>query len=100
MKHPTTTAIDLDARVQVPEHVMHRAFDTETVLLNLRTGLYHGIDPLGARMLEALETGGSVRAAAAALAGTEGREPTELEEVLERFCTRLAERDLLRIDGG
>lgn len=89
---------DLDARVRITEHVVRQAYATETVMLHLETGQYHGVDPLGARMLDVLQASDSVRAAAGVLANELQREVAGLEAVLARFCLRLATRELVRID--
>ena len=34
----------LDSRVVVPENVVLRAFEAQTLLLNLDTGTYHGLN--------------------------------------------------------
>ena len=52
---PAARASLLSASVVLPQHVVYRAFATETVILNLRSGMYHGLNPTGARMLAALE---------------------------------------------
>jgi DNA-binding CsgD family transcriptional regulator len=46
-----------ETRVRVPQHVVHRAFPARTVVLNLETGKYHGLNPTAGRMLTALEQG-------------------------------------------
>lgn len=100
MQSPPTDAVGLDARVRIPEHVVHQAFASETVMLNLETGQYHGIDPLGARMLDVLVASESLRAAAATLAVEHGCETDKLEAVLLRFCRRLVDRELVRVDAA
>ena len=45
-------ALPLDAHASVPQHVVYRRFAAETVVLNLETGTYHGLNATGARMLE------------------------------------------------
>lgn len=95
----TADGVDVAARIRIPQHVVHRAFATETVMLNLQTGQYHGIDPVGARMLEVLVTSASLRDAASVLAAEQRCERAQLEVVLGRFCRRLADRDLVKIDG-
>ena len=45
----------LASRARLPQHVVHRSFVAETVVLNLRTGKYHGLNPTAGRMLEALD---------------------------------------------
>lgn len=39
----------LAARPPVPDHVVYRAFVDETVVLNLDTGRYHGLNAVGGR---------------------------------------------------
>lgn len=99
MKPSSTLDIDLDARVRITDRVVQQTFATETVMLDLQTGQYHGIDPLGARMLDVLQASESVRAAAGILAKELRREAADLEALLARFCLRLAARELVRIDG-
>ena len=43
------------AHVSIAPHVVYRSFATETVILNLQTGRYHGLNKTGGRMLELLE---------------------------------------------
>ena len=63
----------LDLNVRVPDHVVHRSFVAETVVLNLQTGRYHGLNPTAGRMLEVLDDKGSVREAASVLAEEYGQ---------------------------
>jgi hypothetical protein len=39
-----------DRRLRVPEDVIHRDLDGEAVILNLKSGIYFGLDPVGTRM--------------------------------------------------
>jgi hypothetical protein len=87
----------LSARVTIPQHVVYRPFVSETVLLNLQTGVYHGINPVGGRMLEALERAETVRAAAAVLAEEFGVPPARVEEDIVEFCLGLLERQLIEV---
>lgn len=90
----------LDAVVHVPKHVVYRSFEAETVLLNLQTGQYHGLNRSGGRMIELLgETGGSVRVAIERLAGEYGEDPADIEEGLALFCAALASRGLIEVDA-
>jgi Coenzyme PQQ synthesis protein D (PqqD) len=90
----------LDATIRVPDHVVHRAFVAETVVLNLRTGRYHGLNPSAGRMLEELERGGSAREVAGALAEEYGQPRDVLERDLLTFCRDLLERKLIEIENG
>src|SRR5438477_242072 len=62
----------LDSAFELPHNVVSREFAHETVMLNLDTGKYHGINPTAARMLEVLQQSASGHAAAATLAETFG----------------------------
>lgn len=91
-------AVVLAGRAQVPDHVVYRAFANETVVLNLHTGRYHGLNPSGARILETLEREASVAAAAARLAGEYGAPVSNVERDVYEFCLDLLERGLIEID--
>jgi hypothetical protein len=84
----------------VPQHVVYRAFATETVMLNLKTGMYHGLNPTGARMLHALERSATVGDAAADLAVEYGIGQQEIEDDLCDLCSQLLERGLLEPNDG
>lgn len=90
----------LAATPSVPDHVVYRAFVNETVVLNLQTGAYHGLNPSGATMLERLTTAQTVRAAAAALAEYYGQPLDQIESDLCEFCLSLQERDLLVLSNA
>ena len=85
-------------RVREPQHVVHREFPSETVVLNLETGAYHGLNPTGGRMLEELNRASSVAAAAATLATAYDQPVEVVERDVSVFCTGLIERGLLTIE--
>jgi hypothetical protein len=84
-------------KVVVPQHVVHRTFATETVVLNLRTGKYHGLNPTAGEILIALERTGSVAGAAAAVAREHRLALETAEEDVRRLCVALLERDLIEL---
>jgi hypothetical protein len=86
------------ASVSVPRHVVYRSFPAETVVLNLETGRYHGLNPPAGRMLGALEQAASPRAAAAILAQDYDQPRSVIERDLCELCDALAERGLVEID--
>jgi hypothetical protein len=51
-----------DARLKIPEQVVTRQVGDETVLLNLESGTYFGLDPVGSRFLELLQAKGALAA--------------------------------------
>jgi hypothetical protein len=54
--------------VSVPDHVVYRDFADQTVVLNLQTGRYHGLNSTAGAMLEALCEAPNVASAAKRLA--------------------------------
>lgn len=85
-------------RPRVPAHVVYRSFVNETVVLNLETGSYHGLNPVGGRMLEALDREETVAGAVGRLAGEFGDvKPDDLELDVCSFCTDLLERGLIEL---
>ncbi len=86
--------------VTVPQHVVFRSFPTETVVLNLQTGRYHGLNPTAGRMLDVLARSASVREAAAVVAAEFDRPQQETEADICNLCSALLERGLLELDAG
>jgi coenzyme PQQ synthesis protein D (PqqD) len=88
----------LASRLRVPAHVVYRAFPGDTVILNLETGTYHGLNETGGRMLDVLERSDSVGAALAELIECYDVAPAELERDLRELCADLLERDLVELE--
>jgi Coenzyme PQQ synthesis protein D (PqqD) len=85
-------------RPRVPTHIVYRSFVNETVVLNLETGKYHGLNPVGGRMLEALDREETVAAAAGRLAQEFGDvRPDDLERDICSFCADLRARGLIEV---
>jgi Coenzyme PQQ synthesis protein D (PqqD) len=93
---PSLDAI-LGGHAAVPDHVVYRAFVHETVVLNLQTGRYHGLNPTGGRMLAELDRAATVRDAVGRLAESYAAPLDELERDVCGFCRDLAERGLIEI---
>ena len=72
-------------------------FAEETVVLNLRTGRYHGLNTTGGVMLEVVCASPTIAEAAKRLSAEYGQPVAVLEEDLGAFCRALAERDLLEL---
>lgn len=90
----------LDARILIPRHVVHRAFAGEMVVLDLRTGRYHGLNPTGGRIFELISKSATVREAAATLAREYDRPLEELEEHVCDFCADLLRQGLVETNGS
>jgi hypothetical protein len=97
MDNSPTSASILTGKARVPQHVVYRAFVQETVMLNLGTGKYHGLNPTAGRMLEMLEEAPTIGAAAQLLAEEYARDVDQIEHDLCEFCMDLRARGLLEI---
>ncbi len=96
MTTPSTSEL-LAARLCMPQHVVRRGFVNETVVLNLNTGQYHGLNPTAGRMLEMLDAAPTAGAAVPELAREYGVDPAEIERDLTALCQGLLERGLIEI---
>lgn len=84
-------------RLLIPGHVVFRTFVEETVVLNLETGQYHGLNKTAGRMLEVLAEVGELAEAAQRLATEFGHPEERVAEDLEAFCAELSERGLVEL---
>jgi hypothetical protein len=82
-------------RVRVAPHVVFRAFPAETVVLDLESGQYHGLNPTGGRMLQELDQAKSMQDAAASLAVEYGVVVDRVQRDLVGLCERLHQRGLV-----
>src|SRR4051812_38583689 len=89
--------LSLDAAVEIPEHVVYRTFVSETVLLNLETGKYHGLNESAGRMLDVIGACATLREAASRLATDYGRDEDEIAADLVGLCEQLVGRGLLSV---
>jgi Coenzyme PQQ synthesis protein D (PqqD) len=93
----------LSEKAGTPPHVVYRPFVKETVVLNLQTGKYHGLNPTGGRMLDVIERSATIGAAARQLADEYGAPLEQLQTDLCDFCRDLLERGLIELrapNGG
>jgi hypothetical protein len=87
----------LRAHVKVPRHVVYRDFPAETVVLNLNTERYHGLNPTAGQMLGALDRLGSVEEAAGEISRKFKAPRTQVERDLTRLCGQLLDRGLIEL---
>lgn len=88
----------MGATVRVPNTVVHRSFPTETIVLDLSAGVYHGLNHVAGRMLELLGELGRVRAVADRLAAEFDAPPAQIQRDLCRVCQELLDRGLIELD--
>jgi hypothetical protein len=91
----------LARRARIPRHVVYREFPAETVVLNLQTEQYHGLNPTAGRMLVAIEQASTIRDAAVQVAGDLRTPLDRVQADIAALCQRLFERGLIEYrDGG
>jgi hypothetical protein len=83
--------------VVVPRHVLIRHLDEESVLLNLETERYFGLDVMGTRMWEAATTSPNLEAAYRKLLDEFEVEPELLRNHLTELLSQLVQNGLLNV---
>lgn len=92
--------VSLADRVAVPAHVLVRFLDKESVLLNIETERYFGLDETGTRMWQLVTVAPSVDAAYLQLLDEYDVEAELLRSNLTDLLTRLVENGLLQVTSS
>jgi hypothetical protein len=87
------------SKIAIPRHVVYRRLPSETVVFNLQTGKYHGLNATAGSMLEALERASCLRDAAVAVAGEYAQPQAVVERDMCQLCDGLRPRGLIELDG-
>ena len=82
-------------KIAVSTDVVAREVGEETMLLNLASGTYFGLDPVGGRFWQLLEEGKSATEARDALLQQDDVAPEELDRDLEKLLADLAAHGLV-----
>jgi hypothetical protein len=88
--------MDLDAKITIPPQVMSRLVGEETVILDLESGIYFGLDGVGKRIWESLSDGKTLAETVAVIASEYDVDEARARSDLIKFATELLERGLLR----
>jgi len=89
--------VSLADRVIVPQHVLVRFMDRESVLLNLETERYFGLDETGTRMWQVATAASNVETALLQLQEEYDAQPEILKSNLTELLGRLAENGLVSL---
>jgi hypothetical protein len=84
-------------RLSIPPEVMTRTVGEETVILDLATGTYFGLDPVGARIWELVGEGKSLGEVCEQMLEEYEVSREELEGDVLRLAEELAGRGLVRL---
>ena len=93
-------SISFDDHVHVPDDVLLSELDGESVLLNLKSETYFGLDEVGTRMWGALTTADSIQGAFDVLKDEYDVAPDRLRDDLNVLLTKLLEHGLLEARGS
>jgi hypothetical protein len=92
--------VSLDDRVTVPSHVLVRFLDKESVLLNIETERYFGLDETGTRMWQLATAAPKIEIAYQQLLDEYDVEPALLRSNLVELLDRLVENGLLQVTSS
>ncbi len=87
--------MQLDAKLSIPPQVMSRLVGDETVLLDLASGIYFGLDGVGKRIWESVAEGLSLAETAAVIVTEFEVGEVQAKTDLIAFAGDLVERGLL-----
>jgi hypothetical protein len=89
-----------DAAIRIKKDVVFRDLEGEMVLLNLATGVYFGLDPVGTRIWGLIDGRRSAAAIVEALIAEYDVDPQTCETDLDRFLESLRDNELVELDDG
>jgi hypothetical protein len=90
-------AINSKSRITVPSDVLVSDIGGESVFLNLKTGIYFGLDDVGTRMWKVLTESGSIDVAHQALLAEYDIDEPQLSQDLNDLVQRLVENGLVEV---
>jgi hypothetical protein len=89
-----------DETLRISQHVVFRDLEGEMVLLNLASGVYFGLDPVGTRIWRLIAEHRSVAEIADTLTAEYEVDAAICRADLERFLVTLADNELLHMSDG
>lgn len=92
------SSISFSDRVRVPDDVLISNLQEESVILNLNSERYFGLDNVGTRMLSVLSESVSIEAAYQALLSEYDVDPHVLRQDLTSLIESLAQQGLVTIE--
>ena len=87
----------LTAKVQIPPHVMARRVGEETVILNLESGIYFGLDSVGADIWKFFEQGYTLSDTLEEMVEIYDVEPEQIKRDLELLVDKLQASGLVEL---
>ena len=92
------TKLSLDDRLTPTDQVVIRELAGESVILDLKSGSYFGLNGVGTRAWSLMASGGTLGDVNAALTGEYDAPAAVIQEELLKFAADLCDHGLCRID--
>ncbi len=89
--------MDAEKTLTIPDHVMSRQVGEDTVILDLGSGTYFGLDPIGARVWQLLADGTNVKQVVTTLLAEFDVAPEQLQQDVEALVDDLVGRGLVLV---
>jgi hypothetical protein len=89
------TDMDLETKLSIPPQVMSRLVGDETVLLDLASGVYFGLDGVGKRIWESVADGDNLSQAVEVIIAEYEVDEAQAQADVLAFASDLVERGLL-----
>jgi hypothetical protein len=86
-----------ESKMVIPAQVMSRQVGDETVILDLTSGMYFGLDPVGARIWQLLSEGHQVDAVVTSLLNEYEVSEEQLRQDVETLVSELISRGLVEV---
>lgn len=87
--------VSLESRVTVAEDTVFRELDGEAVILQLESGMYYGLDPVGTRLWQLIDQHGQLQPVYDAALREFDVEPAQLRSDLLALVSELAGKQLV-----
>ena len=92
--------MNLADKVTIPAQVMARQVGEETVILDLASGTYFGLDPVGARIWQLLSEGKTQAEVCESMLGEYEVSQEEIERDLSNVLDAVVEKGLIKLESG
>ena len=93
-------AIRFDSKISIPKDILFRELEGEAVLLNLKTGIYFGLNPLGTRIWHLIRKFAALKPVFAALLTEYDVDASRCKEDLRDLTASLQKSGLIRIGNA
>jgi hypothetical protein len=92
--------MNLSDKVTIPAEVMARQVGEETVILDLASGTYFGLDPVGARIWQLLSEGRTQAEVCESMLAEYEVSRDEIERDLSELLDALVDKGLIRFESA